>query len=90
MHITHSYIGSVQGNSRYSFYLLYEDYIEAQSEFAQDFDLLLERFARNIGHSGVVVRPFLGDVEATKSHIPSFANYKSFGGDGLVIAEQSH
>ncbi|MHA1280644.1 MAG: hypothetical protein ACTSQ8_26095 [Candidatus Helarchaeota archaeon] len=71
MHITHSYIGSLQGNFRYSFYLLFEDYIEAQSLFVKDFDLLLERFARNIGDTGVVVRPFLGDLEATRIHILS-------------------
>jgi hypothetical protein len=62
-------MGSIQGNFRYSFYLLFEGYIEAQSSFVQDFDLLLERFARNIGDAGVVVRPFLGNLEATRTHI---------------------
>ena len=69
MHITHSYKGSIKGNFRYSFYLLYEDYIEVQKPFSRDFDLLLERFARNMGDYGVVVRPFLGDIETARSHI---------------------
>ncbi|MCO6451392.1 MAG: hypothetical protein J5I90_11455 [Caldilineales bacterium] len=69
MHITHSYKGSVQGSFRYSFFVLYEDYIQAQSSFSSDFDLMLERFARNMRDEGVVVRPFLGDVEKAKSDV---------------------
>ncbi len=69
MEITHSYVGSVLGSCRYAFYLLFEDYIEAQSELARKFDPLLERFARNIGHSGVVVRPFTGDIETTRNQV---------------------
>jgi hypothetical protein len=71
MHITHSFKGSVQGKFRYSFFLLYEDYIEAQSSFVREIDLLLERFARNLGDDGVVIRPFLGDIEKTKGDILS-------------------
>lgn len=71
MHITHSFKGSVQGKFRYSFFLLYEDYIEAQSSFVREIDLLLERFARNMGDDGVVIRPFLGDIEKTRSHVLS-------------------
>ena len=71
MHITHSYKGSVQGSFRYSFFVLYEDYIQAQSSFSRDFDLLLERFARNIRDEGVVVRPFLGDIEKAKGDVLS-------------------
>lgn len=71
MHITHSYKGSVQGGFRYSFFVLYEDYVQVQSSFSKDLDLLLERFARNIGDEGVVVRPFLGDIERTKGDVLS-------------------
>lgn len=71
MHITHSYKGSVQGNFRYSFYLLFEDYIQVQSSFVKEIDLLLERFARNLGDTGVVVRPFTGDIETAKGDILS-------------------
>jgi len=69
MHITHSYKGSIQGKFRYSFFLLYEDYIQAQTSFARELDLRLERFARNMKDDGVLVRPFLGDIERTKSDI---------------------
>jgi len=71
MHITHSYKGSVQSNFRYSFFVLYEDYIQAQSSFSKDLDLLLERFARNMKDDGVVIRPFLGDIENAKGDILS-------------------
>ena len=49
MWITHSYLGSTRGKMRYLFFLLYEDYIDAQTQFAQELDLFLERFARNLG-----------------------------------------
>lgn len=71
MHITHRFKGSIQGRFRYSFFLLYEDYIQAQSSFAREFDLQLERFARNMEDDGVVVRPFLGDIETAKSDLLS-------------------
>ena len=51
------------------FFLLYEDYIEAQSQFAQELDLELERFARNLEDSGAVVRPFTGDIETTRENV---------------------
>lgn len=69
MWITHSYLGTTCGKMSCLFFLLYEDYIEAQSQFARELDLELERFARNLGDSGAVVRPFIGDIEKTKSHI---------------------
>jgi len=73
MHITHSFRGSVQGKFRYSFFVLYEDYIQVQSSFVRELDLLLERFARNLQDDGVVIRPFLGDVESTRSDVLSKA-----------------
>jgi hypothetical protein len=69
MWITHSYLGTTLGRMRCLFFLLYEDYIEAQTQFARELDYELERFARNLGHKGAVVRPFLGDIEKTRSHV---------------------
>jgi hypothetical protein len=69
MWITHSYLGTTLGRMRCLFFLLYEDYIEAQTQFARELDYVLERFARELGHSGAVVRPFIGDIEKTRSHV---------------------
>lgn len=69
MHITHSYLGTTKGRFRCLFFLLLEDYIEAQSQFGRDLDQALERFARRMGDSGVLVRPFTGDIESTRSHV---------------------
>lgn len=71
MHITHSYLGTTKGRFRCLFFLLLEDYIEAQSRFGRDLDQALERFARRMGDSGVLVRPFTGDIETTRSHVLS-------------------
>ena len=69
MWITHSYIGVTRGKMRYLFFLLYEDYIESQTQFAHQLDLELERFARRLRDKGAVVRPFIGDIEEVKTHI---------------------
>jgi hypothetical protein len=69
MHITHSFIGSVKGPFKCLFFLLVEDYIEAQSQFARDLDQELERFARKLGDSAAVVKPFMGDIDAVRSQV---------------------
>lgn len=69
MYITHSYLGTSVGSFRCLFFLLLEDYIEAQSQFVRDLDLELERFARNLGDSSAVVRPFAGDIDSTRSQV---------------------
>jgi hypothetical protein len=69
MHITHTYIGTTKGRFRCLFFLLLEDYIEAQSHLVRDLDLALERFARKMGDTGVLVRPFTGDIEKTRAHV---------------------
>jgi hypothetical protein len=69
MHITHSYLGTTKGKFRCLFFLLLEEYIEAQSQFVRDLDLALKRFARNMKDYGVLVRPFTGDIETARSHI---------------------
>jgi hypothetical protein len=71
MHITHSFLGETLGSYRCLFFLLLEDYIEAQSDFVHKVDLSLERFARNLGYSGAVIKPFLGDIEAIKTEVLS-------------------
>jgi len=63
----HSYVGTTKGRFRCLFFLLLEDYIEAQSRFQRELDLALERFARNMGEAGVLVRPLAGDIEGTRS-----------------------
>jgi len=69
MHITHSYIGSVKGPFRCLFFLLIEDYIEAQTQFVRDLDSGLERFARNLGDSAAVVKPFMGDIDSVRRQV---------------------
>lgn len=69
MHITHSFIGSVKGPFKCLFFLLVEDYIEAQSQFVRDLDQELERFARKLGDSAAVVKPFIGDIDAVRSQV---------------------
>lgn len=69
MWITHSFIGTTKENMRCLFFLLFEDYLEEQSQFARELNLEIERFARNLGDFGAVVRPFSGDIESSRSHI---------------------
>ncbi len=69
MHITHSYIGTIRKPYRCLFFLLLEDYIEAQTHFARELDLNLERFARNLGDSAALVRPFIGDIDKVRQQV---------------------
>lgn len=69
MHITHSYAGTLIGDMRYLFFTLYEDYNDFSRSFVEELNVLLDRFARNLRDDGAVIRPFLGDVEATRSHV---------------------
>ncbi|MBT9148503.1 MAG: hypothetical protein DDT32_02277 [Syntrophomonadaceae bacterium] len=69
MHITHSYIGSVKGPFKCLFFLLIEDYIEAQTQFVYDLNLELERFARKLADSGAVVKPFIGDIDTVRKQV---------------------
>jgi hypothetical protein len=69
MQITHSYLGTTTGRFRCMFFLLFEDYIEAQNGLSNDLKLEIERFARNMGDSGVVVAPFAGDVPTTQGNV---------------------
>lgn len=69
MFITHSYLGTTKGPYRCLFFLLLEDYIEAQTQFVRELDLELERFARRLGDAAAVVRPFTGDIESTRQQV---------------------
>lgn len=69
MFVTHSYLGTTIGPYRCLFFLLLEDYLEAQSAFADHLSQDLERFARNLGDKGALVRPFLGDVETVRVEV---------------------
>lgn len=69
MHITHSYIGSIKKPYRCLFFLLLEDYIETQTYFARELDLHLERFARNLGDTAALVRPFTGNIDTVRQQV---------------------
>lgn len=69
MWITHSFLGITRGNVRCLFFLLHEDYIEAQRGLSERLQQEIERLARNMGEFGAVVAPFAGDVERTRKHI---------------------
>jgi len=69
MHITHSYIGQTVGRFRCQFFLIFEDYVETQTELMKELEPYLERFARNLGDKGAVVRPFMGDIETVRDHV---------------------
>jgi len=69
MHISSSYLITRKGDFRCQFFLLLKDYLQAQSQFVQELDLALERFARDMKDSGVLVRPFPGDIENTRAQV---------------------
>lgn len=69
MFITHTYLGTTRGSYRCLFFLLLEDYIEAQSQLLRQLNPHLERFARRLGDAGALVRPFEGDIEHTRQNV---------------------
>jgi hypothetical protein len=69
MWITHSYLGTRRGSTRCLFFLLFEDYIDAQRGLDGKVKRELERFARNLGDSGAVVLPFPGDAPTTTASV---------------------
>jgi hypothetical protein len=58
MLITSSYLGVTRGEHRCLFFLLLEDYIQAQTQFFRELELYLERFARDLSEAGVAYSPF--------------------------------
>lgn len=71
MWITHSYLGTNCNGMRCLFFLLLRDYIEADNGFSKDVTAEIERFARDIGNFGAVVKPFAGDVSNVNRDISS-------------------
>jgi hypothetical protein len=69
MWITHSYLGTTRGRTKYLLFLLFEDYIDAQRGLPQAVRDELERFARNSKDAAAVVMPFPADAEATRRSI---------------------
>jgi hypothetical protein len=70
MHITHSFVGTTVGRFRYLFFALYEDYNDYGRSFVQELNnVYLQRLARDLRDQGAVIQPFLGDIEATRSHV---------------------
>ena len=69
MWITHSYLGTTRNGAKCLFFLLFEDYIDAQSGLSRQLEAELERFARNLGDAGALVRPFPGDVATTIDNV---------------------
>lgn len=69
MFITHSYIGQTVGKFRCLFFLVFEDYVETQTELVKELEPYLERFARNLKDKGAIVRPFIGDIETVRDHV---------------------
>ena len=65
MYVTTRFIGTERGTMNYLFLLLTEDYIEENRKIAEGITPLLNRFARKIGDTGALVRPFPGDEEET-------------------------
>lgn len=69
MWITHCYLGTKRGKARCLFFLLHEDYIEAQAGLSEKLRQEIERFARNMRDFGAVIAPFAGDAEKIREHI---------------------
>lgn len=69
MFVTHSFIGTPIGEQRLLFFLLYEDYNDRQRAYVREFEIYLERFARDLRHSAAVVSPFTADIERTRTHV---------------------
>jgi hypothetical protein len=69
VHITHSYLGTTVGRFRYLFFALYEDYNDFGRAFVKEFNVSLERLARDLKDQGAVISPFLADIEAARASV---------------------
>ena len=69
MIITHTYLSTTRGSYRCLFFLLLQDYVEEQQEFSKALQASLERFARDLEEEAALVRPFPGDIEATRRQV---------------------
>ena len=73
MYITSSYVSTSRGTTSTSSSCSSQDYIQEEQEFSTQMTASLERFARALGDSAALVRPFLGDIEATRQDVLSKA-----------------
>ena len=69
MYITTSYLGIQKGNLKYLFFLVTEEYIHNSRAVRESLDPFLERFARNLGSVGALVKPFDESVSSTFEEI---------------------
>ena len=69
MQITSTYVGTSRGHYQYLFFLLLQDYIQEENELSRQMKASLERFARDVGNAAALVRPFRGDIEATRRDV---------------------
>ena len=69
MYITSTYVSTSRGHHQYLFFLLLQDYIQEEREFSTQMTASLERFARDLGDGAALVRPFRGDIEATRQEV---------------------
>jgi hypothetical protein len=65
VYVTTRFVGIQRGGVKYLVFLLTQDYIEENRKIAEAIGPSLERFARDLGDSGAVVRPFQGNADAT-------------------------
>lgn len=69
MYITHSFVGTTIGPFRYLFFALYEDYNDLGRAFVREFNISLERLARELRDHGAVIQPFAGDIEQARTSV---------------------
>ena len=70
MLVTAAFAGKIVGSYRYLFLALYEDYTDFGRAFIAEYNnVYLERLARNLEGHGVVIVPFLGDIERTRDEV---------------------
>lgn len=62
MYVTTNYLGVRKGSLNYLFFLLSEDYIESNKRIAEAMRPLQEKFAKDLGAAGAIVRPTEGDA----------------------------
>lgn len=65
MYATTSYLGIERGRLNYLFFLVTENYIETNQRIAEALHPLLTEFAKELGDTGAVVKPF--DEHASKT-----------------------
>ena len=69
MWLTTSFLDIQRGETEHLFFLLTDGYIEDNATIAASLEPLLQKFARDLGASGAVVRAFPPDVEQAKNSV---------------------